>query len=162
MSTEREKSLDIALGQIERQFGKGSVMRLGEAADRLAVEFRNRYWLSDRNRERTFQFLRGNNLAFIAVDEPQGFKSSVPPVAEVTVETAIVRFHGRNKETWEKKGLSASSERFNYCYSPEEMQERASEVHLVVNTNYLDQGIVNSRLLGILLGEGLRSSEQLA
>ena len=38
MSSEREKSLDIALSQIERQFGKGSVMRLGEAAARLAVD----------------------------------------------------------------------------------------------------------------------------
>ena len=26
----REEALDVALGQIERQFGKGSVMRLGE------------------------------------------------------------------------------------------------------------------------------------
>jgi len=91
-------------------------------------------------------------------------------VAEVTGGTAIVRFHGRNKETWgEKKGLSAFSERFNYYYSREEMdewvprvrgmQEQAGEIHPVVNTNYLDQGIVNSRLLADLLGEGLRSSE---
>lgn len=30
MSTDREKALDAALGQIERQFGKGSIMRLGD------------------------------------------------------------------------------------------------------------------------------------
>ena len=34
------------------------------------------------------------------------------------------------------------------------MQENASEVHLVVNTNNHDQGIVNARLLGDMLGEG--------
>ena len=28
--TEREKALDAALGQIEKQFGKGSVMRMGD------------------------------------------------------------------------------------------------------------------------------------
>lgn len=28
--TDREKALDAALAQIERQFGKGAVMRLGE------------------------------------------------------------------------------------------------------------------------------------
>ncbi|MFM8774118.1 MAG: hypothetical protein ACKOFP_09850, partial [Actinomycetota bacterium] len=28
--TDREKALEAALAQIERQFGKGSVMRLGE------------------------------------------------------------------------------------------------------------------------------------
>ncbi len=35
---EKEKSLGMALMQIERQFGKGSIMRLGAEADRLAVE----------------------------------------------------------------------------------------------------------------------------
>ena len=136
---------------------------------RLAVEFRNRYWLSERNREDTFNFLRDNKLTFIAVDEPQGFKSSVPPVAEVTADTAIVRFHGRNKGAWEKKGLASSSERFNYYYPQgemeewvprvREMQERAKEVHLIMNTNKEDQGIVNARLMGRLLGEGLDEPE---
>ena len=30
MADDRDKALDAALGQIEKQFGKGSVMRLGE------------------------------------------------------------------------------------------------------------------------------------
>lgn len=30
MSNDRQKALDAALGQIERQFGKGSIMRLGD------------------------------------------------------------------------------------------------------------------------------------
>lgn len=38
MTTEKEKALEIALGQIERQVGKGSIMRLGEVGQRLAVE----------------------------------------------------------------------------------------------------------------------------
>ncbi|MFO7254496.1 MAG: DNA recombination/repair protein RecA, partial [Bacillota bacterium] len=29
---DKEKALEVALSQIERQFGKGSIMRLGEAA----------------------------------------------------------------------------------------------------------------------------------
>ncbi len=35
---EKEKALDMALSQIEKQFGKGSIMRLGEAHARLTVE----------------------------------------------------------------------------------------------------------------------------
>ena len=35
------------------------------------------------------------------------------------------------------------------------MRENASEVHLVVNTNNGDQGIVNARRLGELMGEGM-------
>ena len=31
MDENKQKALDAALGQIERQFGKGSVMRLGDA-----------------------------------------------------------------------------------------------------------------------------------
>ena len=30
MAGDREKALDVALAQIEKQFGKGSVMRLGD------------------------------------------------------------------------------------------------------------------------------------
>ena len=32
MVTEKEKALELALGQIERQLGKGTIMRLGEGA----------------------------------------------------------------------------------------------------------------------------------
>jgi len=39
MSTEKEKALDLAISQIEKQFGKGSIMRLGEDSARMAVDF---------------------------------------------------------------------------------------------------------------------------
>ena len=35
---DREKALDLALAQIERSFGKGSIMRLGEASARMTVD----------------------------------------------------------------------------------------------------------------------------
>ncbi|MGE5619597.1 MAG: recombinase RecA [Sphingomonadaceae bacterium] len=35
---EKEKALELAIGQIERSFGKGSIMKLGEASGRLNVE----------------------------------------------------------------------------------------------------------------------------
>jgi len=35
---DKEKALDLALSQIEKQFGKGSIMRLGEAAAKVKVE----------------------------------------------------------------------------------------------------------------------------
>jgi recombination protein RecA len=35
---ERGKALDLAIGQIEKQFGRGAIMRLGEVSSRLAVE----------------------------------------------------------------------------------------------------------------------------
>ena len=38
METERGKALEMAIGQIEKQFGKGSIMRLGEAQAKIQVE----------------------------------------------------------------------------------------------------------------------------
>jgi recombination protein RecA len=35
---EKTKALDLALGQIEKQFGKGAIMKLGEESARVAVE----------------------------------------------------------------------------------------------------------------------------
>ncbi len=38
MATEKAKSLDIAIAQIERQYGKGAIMRLGEMDHKLGTE----------------------------------------------------------------------------------------------------------------------------
>jgi len=38
MTTEKEKALELAIGQIEKQFGKGSIIRLGETARTMAVD----------------------------------------------------------------------------------------------------------------------------
>ena len=83
---------------------------------RIAVEFRHNSWVNEKNIERTLGFLRDNDLPFVCVDEPQGFKSSVPLMVEATSDVGLVRFHGRNREMWEKKGVS-TTERFNYLYT---------------------------------------------
>src|SRR5215210_5205366 len=38
MDKDKEKAIDLAVSQIERQFGKGSIMKLGEAHSRMVVE----------------------------------------------------------------------------------------------------------------------------
>ena len=38
LDKDKEKALELAIGQIERAFGKGSIMKLGEDAARLSVE----------------------------------------------------------------------------------------------------------------------------
>ncbi len=37
MTTEREKALELAIGQIEKRFGKGSIMKLGESAVHMPI-----------------------------------------------------------------------------------------------------------------------------
>ncbi len=34
----RQQALELAIGQIEKRFGRGSIMRLGEASTRMSVE----------------------------------------------------------------------------------------------------------------------------
>jgi uncharacterized protein YecE (DUF72 family) len=83
---------------------------------RLAVEFRHPMWF-DKGRDRTLAFERERGVVNVIVDEPQGLKTSVPAVWEVTCpDLAMIRLHGRNHGTWERKGLKVASERFDYWY----------------------------------------------
>ena len=127
---------------------------------RIAIEFRHSSWVNDKNREGTLSFLRDNDLPFVCVDEPQGFRSSIPPVVAATSDLALVRFHGRNREMWETKGISAA-ERFNYLYSQEELKEwvpRIKELasvtrqlHVLFNNCYQDKAVVNARQVRLML-----------
>ncbi len=135
---------------------------------RIAVEFRNERWLSERNAERTLRFLSDHKLPFVCVDEPQGYPNSVPPVAEATADVALVRFHGRNSATWAKRGLSPA-ERFDWLYREEELREwvprverlaeSAREVHLLMNNCREDKAVVGARQLQLLLHLPERASE---
>ncbi len=129
--------------------------------DPLAVEFRNATWMSERNREETLDFLRSNAFIYVGVDEPQGFPSSMPPVAAVTnPDLAIVRFHGRNAVNWTRKGITAA-ERFDYSYSKKELEEwlprinelaeQAREVQLLMNNCYGDKAVNNAAELAAML-----------
>jgi uncharacterized protein YecE (DUF72 family) len=127
---------------------------------RLAIEFRNAAWMREGTRRDTLEFLKNNKLIYVCVDEPQGFKSSVPAVAEATSDIALARFHGRNKDTWEKKGISVA-ERFKYLYSRQELGEwvpriahlasKTRQVHVLFNNCYGDYGVRNARDMDALI-----------
>jgi uncharacterized protein YecE (DUF72 family) len=165
--------LGVVLFQFPKWFlpHKESLGYLEECVERMqgfrvAVEFRHELWFSGSGRDRTLAFLRKHGIAHVVVDEPQGFKSSIPAVWEVTSpDIAVVRFHGRNRDTWEKRGLKTAYERFDYWYSKEELRALAgplttisgktAAVHAIFNTNRADQGQVNARLLKSVLADAL-------
>jgi uncharacterized protein YecE (DUF72 family) len=130
----------------------------------LAVEFRNRPWFEgDRHTRRTLDFERDNGLVNVVVDEPRDIANTIPSVWEATnPELALLRPHGRNHDAWNRKGLTASSQRFNYDYSESELQRlipdltslarKAKQVHVLFNTNYRDQGQRAARAMTRLLG----------
>ena len=118
--------------------------------------------MSERNRDESLSFLEERNLPFVCVDMPQGFVSSVPPIAATTADDlAMVRFHGRDPEAWTAKSESASV-RFRYDYSASELQEwvprinqlasSARETHVLMNNCYRDFAVRNASELGGLLG----------
>ncbi|HEY4845456.1 MAG TPA: DUF72 domain-containing protein [Candidatus Dormibacteraeota bacterium] len=126
----------------------------------IAIEFRQVSWLKEERRERVLKFLKDHGFTYVVVDEPQGFASSVPPVVAVTAPLGMVRFHGRNRETWEKKGIS-TAEKFRYLYQPSELQawvpnlqemaKPANEVHAIFNNCYSDYAVRNADDLTKLL-----------
>jgi uncharacterized protein YecE (DUF72 family) len=169
------KRLGAILLQFPRWFEptRESAALIEDAAQRLdgwrvAVELRNREWFTDRLRERTLALLRRNGLAYVAVDAPPGFESSVPalPVA-TSASLAVVRFHGRNVSTWEAK-VAKVSDRFRYLYDETELRawlpliraitEQTEEVHLVFNNCYGNYGTTNAlEIASLLLDADLQS-----
>lgn len=122
-----------------------------------AIEFRNEGWMRDADRqERTLAFLAEHGLPYVCVDMPQGFRTSIPPVAGVTAPLAVVRFHGRRSEVWGKRGVGVS-ERFRYDYSQDELAEwtprvdhlasQAEEVHVLMNNCYRDYAVRSAQTM---------------
>jgi uncharacterized protein YecE (DUF72 family) len=72
----------------------------------------------------------------------------------------MVRFHGRNRFTWEKQGLT-TAERFNYLYTENELQEwvpqiralaeKTKQCHVLFNNCHEDKAVVNARQMKLLL-----------
>jgi uncharacterized protein YecE (DUF72 family) len=161
--------LGAVLLQYPEWFGprRSSREELRRARERLpgyqvCVELRNRAWLEEgSSRDRTLSFLAEENLPLVCVDMPQGFRSSVPPLAAVTSpDLAVVRFHGRDPKAWAHKGPTAGP-RFRYLYKEDELEEwvprverlaeGARDVHVVMNNCVEDFAVRNARQLAGLL-----------
>jgi uncharacterized protein YecE (DUF72 family) len=131
---------------------------------RIAVEFRGGGWMKDEpSIERTIALLAELGLTYVVVDEPQGFKTSVPPVVAATSPTlSMIRFHGHNADTWEKRGISAA-ERFRYLYSEDELEKwvepakelagKSQQLHILMNNCYEDYGVRNAAQIADLIAK---------
>lgn len=162
------------LGTLHFQFGPRfecrpkSLVVLDQIRERLAaytlsVEFRHMSWFDEDNRGKTLEFEMERGLVNVVVDEPQGFTNSIGSHWVATnANIAYVRLHGRNAETWNIKGATAASERFNYDYPDLELMDLAEHVrslaekvgttHVIFNNNMEDQGQRNASTLMRLLG----------
>jgi uncharacterized protein YecE (DUF72 family) len=124
----------------------------------ILVEFRNKTWMTESNQQETLDFLEGNGLAYVCVDMPQGFTSSIPPVVAATSDLAAIRFHGHNDAEWESGSVQR---RFKYLYDKKELSawapkvaklgEEAKTTHVLMNNCHRDYAQQNARELAALL-----------
>jgi uncharacterized protein YecE (DUF72 family) len=129
----------------------------------ISIELRHKSWMEHGNDEETLAFLSDHGIAYVCVDMPQGFDSSLPPTAAATSkQLAVVRFHGRDPKAWETKSQRAA-DRFRYDYSKKELEEwvpkveslteQSREIHLIMNNCYRDYAVKSARQLASLLDE---------
>ncbi|MFP5377384.1 MAG: DUF72 domain-containing protein [Acidimicrobiia bacterium] len=127
--------------------------------DDVYVELRSpRWWATAEDRDRTLGVLRDAGLVHVVVDAPPA--SGLPAVVAATAGAAVVRFHGRNDDTWDRRDISAA-ERFNYLYRRDELAEwvprleelaaRVDRVHALMNNCHGDKGVRNAADLAELL-----------
>jgi uncharacterized protein YecE (DUF72 family) len=128
------------------------------APDRVAIEFRNRTWMTPGNQDETLGFLAAHQLPYVGVDMPQGHRDSIPPVLAATAPgLAVVRMHGHS-DKWDSKDIH---QRFGYRYTGTELEQWAANVralardagqtHVLFNNCYRNYAQVNAQQLAALL-----------
>lgn len=129
----------------------------------VAIEFRNRTWYDEPFRTGTFKLLRDLQLIHTVCDEPQSGEGSVPLVAEVTANQALMRIHGRNVHGWRNPGNAEQwrKVRFLYNYNDEELmelkvaieklQQHAKDVYVMFNNNSDNDAFPNAKRMLELL-----------
>lgn len=124
----------------------------------VAVEFRHPSWLANHQLGTTMDFLREHGMTYVSVDEPVA-SSTIPSVLETTGDDAYVRFHGRNRENWFKRGIEAS-ERYKYLYSERELADWAGRLKklkgirrafVIFNNCYRNFGVMNATTMANML-----------
>ena len=129
----------------------------------LAVELRNRDWVTDERREETFEYFKSRRVTLVLVDAPDSEHFTVMPGFNCVSnpDLGYFRFHGRNAQGY-IRGRSVA-ERFDYDYPPEEVSQLVDRVrtvagevtrlHLVANNNRSNYAPKLARLLQEKLAE---------
>lgn len=121
---------------------------LAEKKHQVAVELRNRDWLTEEHQAGTADFFRKRGVSFVSVDAPKSEHFTAMPAIDLVTNPRLgyMRLHGRNEKGYITGRTVA--ERFNYQYPDKELDEIAdraedvadqvSELHVVYNNNASD------------------------
>jgi uncharacterized protein YecE (DUF72 family) len=129
----------------------------------LAVELRNRDWVTGEQAEATLDYFCSRKITFVMVDAPESEHFTVMPGLNGVTnrKLAYFRLHGRNPAGY-IAGRSVP-ERFNYDYPRDEVEEIAErvrgmegevdEIHIAANNNRSSYAPKTAQLLAeILIG----------
>lgn len=126
----------------------------------LAVELRNRNWVTGEQRAKTLKFFSERKIPLVSVDAPAEEHFMIMPSEDhVTGPLAYLRCHGRNGEGYIKGRTVAA--RFNYLYNEQELKELAGRAvrlasetnvaHVILNNNADDYAPRNAAQLRKML-----------
>src|SRR5487761_228884 len=146
----------------ERSFAE-ALTPLREAGRLGAVHYQFPPWFVS-GPEACEALLRELDLTLVGVDAPQLGSGTAPPHLAVTSpRLVLVRFHGRNYQTWYRK-VATTGERFDYLYPPQVLREwvpgieaaadRGVPVHVLMNNNRSNYAVVNAFDMAHLLELG--------
>lgn len=135
---------------------------------KVAFEVRNSSWLEDGNRKLFFDRLRSHNIAYVAVDEPS-LPWTVPPIVESTASWgSVVRFHGRNRDAWQRS-VRSTGERFRYLYSRRELEGwkepvaslmgKVDRLFLMFNNCWSDYSVRSAAMMQSVMGQSRFGSQ---
>jgi len=137
----------------------------------LAIEFRNRNWVTGEQLKPTIDFLKQHNAVFVNVDGPTAEHFTIMPsdLDEITNPSfAYLRLHGRNARGY-LTGKTVAA-RFDYDYTDSEIAEVAErskklaratrELHVIFNNNNLDYAPRAAVRLRVALGQLLSTPPQ--
>jgi uncharacterized protein YecE (DUF72 family) len=110
----------------------------------IAVEFRHKEWVDPSHRVETLRFLEDQRLAYVCVDAPSGFESSLPPLTVVTTAPAVVRFHGRNADAWQRD-VDTGDDRFPSEYRRTDLDAWVPRLEKLVADNQPAHAIFTTR-----------------
>ena len=127
----------------------------------VAVELRHRSWSDDPMD--TLQLLDAFGAAWTQIDEPK-FRFSIRQNLLPNVRTFYyLRLHGRNAKQWWKH--EKSEDRYNYLYSPEELEpfaeaadlasRKVKKAYVYANNHFSAKSVANAAILKHKLGQPL-------
>ena len=135
-----------------------------DATAPVAIELRNRFWLTERRLEDTLRWYEAHAAVFVCIDGPEGSNApTLMPNLDVVTrgDVAYLRAHGRNLEGY-LRGRSVA-ERFAYRYDDDELEqlgERAGKlaqevptVRMMFNNNRGSDAPTAAQRMRALLGQ---------